>query len=273
MRQKNGPCTWLLGLALVLGFVLVLSPPALAQSTCGDGVLDSGEECDDSNNVSGDGCSADCEDEALCGDGEPDPGEECDDGNTDDGDGCSAECTFESPCGDGDVDEGEECDDGNNDDGDGCSADCQDEEVGEGCTPGFWKNHHNDWQDYTPDQLVGDVFPGCDIEALETLADDTLDDALRYNGGKGLLGGARIMLRACVAALLNEAHDDVDYGTDGVIGLCNTACDSEDRSTMVGLGGLLDDENNDGECPLGGDNTNNDEVRDSRMLRIGLHRR
>jgi len=28
--------------------------------TCGDGILDAGEVCDDGNNVSGDGCAADC---------------------------------------------------------------------------------------------------------------------------------------------------------------------------------------------------------------------
>ncbi len=31
----------------------------------------------------------------VCGDGEPDVGEECDDGNTVSGDGCSATCQFE----------------------------------------------------------------------------------------------------------------------------------------------------------------------------------
>jgi hypothetical protein len=119
---------------------------------------------------------------------------------------------------------------------------------------------------------VGDVFEGCSI--YESLANDTLDDALSYNGGKEVLGGARIMLRACVAALLNEAHDDVDYGVEGVIGLCNAACETEDRSTMIGLGGLLDDANNDGECPLGGDNTNSGSSRDkSKLVRGGFHQR
>jgi len=339
MREKIGPCTWLLGLVVVLGFVLVLSPPALAQAEkcgdgnldvdlgeqcddgntvdgdgcssecilekCGDGELDTGEECDDGNTQSGDGCSAECtvehtcgngiEEEGeecddgntidgdgcssecileKCGDGQLDTGEECDDGNTRDGDGCSSECTLESPCGDGNLDEGEQCDDGNNEDGDGCSADCRNEQEGEGCTPGFWKNHHNDWEGYTPDQLVGDVFEGCSV--FDSLANDTLDDALRYNGGRDVLGGARIMLRACVAALLNEAHDEVDYSVDGVIGLCNVACESEDRSTMIGLGGLLDNANNEGQCSLGGDNTNSgaSSSRDSGKLRGGvLHQR
>lgn len=89
---------------------------------CGNGNLDSGEQCDDGNAISGDGCSAACESEA-CGNGFLDPGEECDDGNELDGDGCSASCTLEE-CGNGILDFGEECDDGNLLSGDGCSPVC-----------------------------------------------------------------------------------------------------------------------------------------------------
>jgi cysteine-rich repeat protein len=95
---------------------------------CGDGTQDSGEECDDGNNIDGDGCSATCTLEVApyCGDGTLDSNEECDDGNNIDGDGCSSTCTLEvAPyCGDGTMDSDEECDDGNNLDGDGCDADC-----------------------------------------------------------------------------------------------------------------------------------------------------
>src|SRR5262249_41610059 len=48
---------------------------------CGDGILQEGEECDDGNTVSGDGCSATCKHE-VCGNHVLDPGEQCDDGNT-----------------------------------------------------------------------------------------------------------------------------------------------------------------------------------------------
>ena len=117
---------------------------------CGDGELDEGEECDDGNNVDGDGCAADCTIEPpvpFCGDGNVDSGEECDDGNTDDGDGCAADCTLEPFCGDGVLDLGEQCDDGNTIDGDGCSSECTIEvpvpfcgdgnvDVGEQCDDG-----------------------------------------------------------------------------------------------------------------------------------------
>ena len=61
----------------------------------------------------------------LCPNGSIDPGEECDDGNQGSGDGCRANCTREE-CGDGIEDPGEECDDGDDDDDDACSNSCED---------------------------------------------------------------------------------------------------------------------------------------------------
>jgi len=74
---------------------------------CGNGALDSGEECDDHNNEAGDGCSPGCKDEdgvATCGNGIWEAGEGCDDGNTDPDDGCDASCEPEYVCGDGQCD-------------------------------------------------------------------------------------------------------------------------------------------------------------------------
>jgi len=68
---------------------------------CGDGEVYDNindpvnfEECDDGNNVAGDGCTA-CLIDTHCGDGVVDPGEDCDDGNTVGNDGCSPTCTME----------------------------------------------------------------------------------------------------------------------------------------------------------------------------------
>ncbi|MCA9549754.1 MAG: DUF4215 domain-containing protein [Myxococcales bacterium] len=63
-------------------------------AACGDGKMDFGEACDDGNDVSGDGCEADCSVTRVpaCGDGIVDPGEQCDDGNQVAGDGCEATC-------------------------------------------------------------------------------------------------------------------------------------------------------------------------------------
>lgn len=69
------------------------TPTALPAATCGDGVLDSTECCDDGNTVDGDGCSASCQSEsALCGNGIVECPEQCDDGNLVSGDGCSPSC-------------------------------------------------------------------------------------------------------------------------------------------------------------------------------------
>ena len=59
--------------------------------------MDQGEECDDGNNIDGDGCNSDCVIE-FCGDGilQPNLREECDDGNNIDGDGCNANCQIET---------------------------------------------------------------------------------------------------------------------------------------------------------------------------------
>jgi cysteine-rich repeat protein len=102
----------------VLSNELTIAPPA-----CGDGRIDAGEQCDDGNTVSGDGCSATCKLEA-CGNGVLDAGEQCDDGNKVSGDGCSATCKLEV-CGNGVLDAGEQCDDGNSVSGDGCDAQCR----------------------------------------------------------------------------------------------------------------------------------------------------
>ena len=99
---------------------------------CGDGNPDPGEQCDDGNNINGDGCENDCTPTPICGDGivGNTPGETCDppasvpttpSGNTN---VCRENCTY---CGDGIVNNGEACDDGNNVNFDGCSTSCQTE--------------------------------------------------------------------------------------------------------------------------------------------------
>ncbi len=122
---------------------------------CGNRELDEGEVCDDGNEVSGDGCSADCrriepgfscnasgsvcQVLAVCGDGVTARSESCDDDNLISGDGCSPTCKVEpgfacqgSPsaciktvCGNGGLEGLEACDDGNVFPLDGCDSNCQ----------------------------------------------------------------------------------------------------------------------------------------------------
>jgi cysteine-rich repeat protein len=99
------------------------------QPYCGDGVVDPGEECDDGNGDSGDGCSPACLIEGV--------ETACDDGLDNDLDGlvdcadpdCAQDPACEPVCGTGIVEGDEICDDGNLVDGDGCNSDCYPEET------------------------------------------------------------------------------------------------------------------------------------------------
>jgi len=93
--------------------------------TCGNGVVDPREECDDGNANNEDDCLESCRFN-RCGDGFVDRQgpliEECDDGNRDDRDGCTNACTL---CGNLTVTDPETCDDGNLVDEDFCPATCR----------------------------------------------------------------------------------------------------------------------------------------------------
>lgn len=120
----------------------------------------------------------------------------------------------------------------------------EEQDGGQGCTPGFWKNHVDVWTTYTADQTVGSVF-AVPVE-LSSLADDTLLDALQYGGGKDAEGGAMILLRAAVAALLNSESAGVDYPltTGDILAQVNNALATLDKGTMVSLAATLDGYNN-----------------------------
>ena len=77
------------------------------------------------------------------------------------------------------------------------------------------------------------------------LANDTLLDALGYEGGKGVLGAARILLRAGVAALLN-AESGIGYPLNvvQVQTLVNDALNTNSLSTMLAVAAQLDTFNN-----------------------------
>jgi cysteine-rich repeat protein len=112
-------------------------------ASCGDGVTDPDEACDDGNNLDGDGCARDCDSTEVCGDGVRDVGEQCDLGadNADTPDSaCRTTCQVPA-CGDEivDPDRGESCDDGdaNADVPDaGCRTSCQVPRCGDGIVDG-----------------------------------------------------------------------------------------------------------------------------------------
>lgn len=118
----------------------------------------------------------------------------------------------------------------------------------EGCTPGYWKNHEEDWVGYSPYQGVGVMFVNSNLYGLDTW---TLLDALAFKGGNETKDAARILLRAAVAAVLNAEHPDVAYPrtTAEIINSVNAALASGSRSTILTLKDGLDRDNNLG-CPL-----------------------
>ncbi|MFQ5515772.1 MAG: DUF4215 domain-containing protein [Myxococcota bacterium] len=120
----------------IRGFGEMLSVCDEALPSCGNGVLDHiCEQCDDgaaNDDTSPDACRTTCT-EPRCGDGVLDSGELCDDGNIESCDGCSEDCQIEigGLCGDGILNAacGETCDDGNGLAGDGCSPSCRLERI------------------------------------------------------------------------------------------------------------------------------------------------
>jgi hypothetical protein len=136
------------------------------------------------------------------------------------------------------------------------AAPAQAERVGnQGCTPGYWKNHMNNWEEYRPGTVVGNVFDFSDSSAaVAAYADTTFGEALRLQGGTGLAGATEILLRAAVAATLNAAHEGLGYplrrgGDDGIFAMVNEALASGDRQAMLELARYLNSLNNLG-CPL-----------------------
>jgi len=173
-------------------------------TTCGDGLVQPSEICDDGpdNRWPADGepgCSPLCEALPYCGDGktQPDIGEECDDDNDVDDDACSNTCVSSS-CGDGTLQDGEECDDANEIDTDGCTNACSYATCGDG--------------------IVQEGTEECDD------GNDIDDDAC---------------LTACLAAtcgdgILQEGVEECDDGNVEPDDGCNAAC-LVDREVFVTL--------------------------------------
>jgi cysteine-rich repeat protein len=122
---EMGTCAPLPECVIEAGATTGVALARLSYGQCGNGVLDPGEDCDDGNTQTDDGCGQCLAPE--CGNGRVESGEECDDGNKVDHDTCTA---CRAPiCGDGEIDVGAEaCDDGNTIPFDGCT-DCQSDPV------------------------------------------------------------------------------------------------------------------------------------------------
>ncbi|MEZ4650727.1 MAG: hypothetical protein R3E97_18485 [Candidatus Eisenbacteria bacterium] len=126
-----------------------------------------------------------------------------------------------------------------------------DEDQYEGCGLGFWKNHTDAWEPTghgTSDE-VSSIF-----EVPEELGDfgsDSLMEALKYGGGSGAEGAAKLLLRTAVTAALNAAHPDVNYGLAEaeIVEIVNGALASGNRREMQDARHAVG-ESNGGSCPL-----------------------
>jgi fibro-slime domain-containing protein len=219
---------------------------------CGDSVRDPIEACDDGNNVSCDGCSADCNMiepgfrcptvgalcvAIVCGDSRIDPPETCDDGPeaVGDGDGCSATCQREdgwectlpgvaciaAECGDGIVAGFEQCDDGGAA-APGCADDCQLEDgfkcdtPGEDCVPTVCGDGAREGTEQCDDHNLT-PFDGCGI--------DCKNEPNRIEG---------VWQAACGdAVILPGTNEPCDDGNTNDGDGCSSTCQVEDGFECV----------------------------------------
>jgi len=262
---------------------------------CGNGVADVeengilvGSDCEDGNEVSGDGCSTICEPE-ICGDGvvQAGLGEECDDANSDDDDVCvgcqDAECGDGFTCTDGVCTSGpgggvEECDDGDVVDGDGCDSDCSVTACGNGivtagetCDDGDLTDGDGCDSNCTPtgcgngvttageecDDGNNDAEDGCGPTCLTEVCGDGIVQAglgEECEDGNAVDGDGcdtNCTFTACGNGVVTAGEACDDGNNDAEDG-CSPACDAEvcgDGIVQAGLGEICDDGNANGNDP------------------------
>jgi len=231
-----GPCRGLCGDGVCATVETCAACPAdcgtCAGGVCGDGILDPGEECDDGNGISGDGCSAACIAEAtgVCGDGICSSGEDCftcladcgcmtgcGDGACDPtfGETCSS-CPTDcggcrgAVCGNGVLEAGEECDPP---DGTSCDAYCQTIGGGPSCGDGTV----DPGEDCDGAALAGEdcVSQGFDAGALACTAACTFDTSGCTNAA-GYCGDGNV-----------DAGEDCDDGNGTGGDGCSASCLTE----------------------------------------------
>jgi len=211
-------------------------------SSCGDGFIDmaAGEQCEDLNEMTGDGCEPEtctftCEDAMQCDDGNVCDGAEACDAmmhrcmtGTPAADG--SECVRDAPvpagvcrmslcvpvhCGDGtpQPEEGEDCDDGNNTDGDGCDTDCESScSVDEDCSDGDICTGVETCSTTVPHTCLSGAAMDCaDSDACTA---DTCDPKM-----------------GCVNALIDA---DADGFAPTSLGACGTDCDDANNTRYPG---------------------------------------
>jgi len=156
---------------------------SFASITCGNGVTEGVEECDDGNTNNNDACTNACT-MAECGDGFTWLGhEECDNGASNgNSNACTAACK-KAVCGDGFTWLGhEECDDGaSNGNSNACTAACQNARCGDGFT---WAGHEqcDDGNSTNGDSCENDcTLPRCGNGIIDPIRGEKCDDGNTNN--------------------------------------------------------------------------------------------
>jgi len=183
-----------------------------SKARCGDGVQDSGEQCDDGNASDEDSCLGSCV-LNVCGDGFLDPvREQCDDGNASNQDGCLNSCA-ENVCGDGVIEIGvEACDDGNLANDDRCLADCSPNTCGDG--------FHNPYDEDCDDGNASEE----DI-CLTTCVSNSCGDGFRDPASEECDDGNLVLEDACLPGCITN------FCGDGVRDPATEECDDGNVET------------------------------------------
>jgi hypothetical protein len=121
---------------------------------------------------------------------------------------------------------------------------------GQGCTPGYWKNHLDEWAapGYSPDRKLKTIFGS---ELLGDVGQDTMLDALSYKGGPTLVDAQKILLRHAVAGILNRHHPELSYALSipFIVDGTTAALDTNDRDAILAHKDAIEAQNELG-CPL-----------------------
>ncbi|MDC0740350.1 DUF4215 domain-containing protein [Polyangium mundeleinium] len=188
-------------------------------SPCGNGVYQTGEECDDGNDIETDSCLSTCK-KPTCGDGFVWEGVEgCDDGNMVNDDGCTNDCRL-STCGDGTIQEGEDCDDSNTDDTDNCTSACKVATCGDGFVHAGFEACDDGNKDDTDACLQGCIAATCGDGFVQVGVEEC--DDMNMSNTDGCVGTCKnaVCGDGFVQSGVEECDDGNLLGGDG----CGAGC-------------------------------------------------
>lgn len=127
----------------------------------------------------------------------------------------------------------------------------QNYDCGQGCSPGYWKNHEDEWMVYSPDNKYGVVF---NVYPPDGIGNLTFHEVFNLCKG-GVTDGHLQLAFHAVAALLNAAHPNVGflYAPNQVIGYVQQVYNNSSSlppgyNTVEDLKDHFDDLNNMGSC-------------------------